>query len=549
MNFGDLWRNGRPVFETQPGLSGLLRSDDALFAIVTLAVFAGYALAFIDFSGAPSEDAAMLMRYARHLAAGAGIVWNLDQPPIDGATDFLFLVVIAGVVGAGVRLETAVLVVGLVSHVATMMVVYWMLCRHYRIHACISALFALWLGIGPGARYVSVYFGTAFFAMLAAIASAFFLRALRKPDQFNAIGFAGSSLLLGLGRPEGVFLSIFMLAGLVLWHGWQESKRLIVSFAAAVGVIGSLYFAWRWNYFGHPLPNPFYKKGGGRLFVDSLRKSAQYTFLFLIPVWPVLAVGMFHRETVRRTAIVLLPILGFTAIWLLLSNEMNWLGRFQYAAMPLGLMAWPEALPSRLYKDIAANATDSRLRLAIWSFGISSALMLLAIQHQHFQSRPIYVDGRFAVGTSLGQFQERNYVLGTSEAGLLPLYSGWKSIDLWGLNDGWIAQNGIVTDEYLDRYRPHVLQIHYNSTPVAPTRFDIAWSEMVEMLKGYAARRHYVLAAAWGETPLDTHCYFVRDDFPDSNRLIELIRSVEYIWDASGRRAIDFARIGADLCH
>ena len=32
----------------------------------------------------------MLLRYAEHLAAGHGIVWNLGDPPVDGATDFLY---------------------------------------------------------------------------------------------------------------------------------------------------------------------------------------------------------------------------------------------------------------------------------------------------------------------------------------------------------------------------------------------------------------------------------------------------------------------------
>ena len=42
----------------------------------------------------PFEDAAMVMRYANHLAQGAGIVWNVGDAPLDGATDFLFLLIL-----------------------------------------------------------------------------------------------------------------------------------------------------------------------------------------------------------------------------------------------------------------------------------------------------------------------------------------------------------------------------------------------------------------------------------------------------------------------
>jgi len=47
-----------------------------------------------DFAAQPEEDAAILMRYAQHLAAGHGIVWNVGEPPVDGATDFLFMLLL-----------------------------------------------------------------------------------------------------------------------------------------------------------------------------------------------------------------------------------------------------------------------------------------------------------------------------------------------------------------------------------------------------------------------------------------------------------------------
>ena len=54
--------------------------------------------------------------------------------------------------------------------------------------------------------------------------------------------------------------------------------------------LGLLYFLWRWHYFGYPLPNPFYKKGGGALYWHSLRQSWKnlwalgWPFLWLVPL-------------------------------------------------------------------------------------------------------------------------------------------------------------------------------------------------------------------------------------------------------------------------
>ena len=64
---------------------------DLLFSLLLIASTIYYAVRYVDFSIPPFEDAAMLMRYAQHLADGHGIVWNVGGHPVDGATDFLFM--------------------------------------------------------------------------------------------------------------------------------------------------------------------------------------------------------------------------------------------------------------------------------------------------------------------------------------------------------------------------------------------------------------------------------------------------------------------------
>src|ERR1035437_3825319 len=41
------------------------------------------------------DDAMISMRYARNLAAGAGLVWNAGQPPVEVYTNFLWTVFMA----------------------------------------------------------------------------------------------------------------------------------------------------------------------------------------------------------------------------------------------------------------------------------------------------------------------------------------------------------------------------------------------------------------------------------------------------------------------
>jgi hypothetical protein len=58
----------------------------ALFAALGAAV---YLLIFVDNSSTVAEDAAIVRRYSQHSARGFGYVWNVGEPPLAGATDWL----------------------------------------------------------------------------------------------------------------------------------------------------------------------------------------------------------------------------------------------------------------------------------------------------------------------------------------------------------------------------------------------------------------------------------------------------------------------------
>jgi hypothetical protein len=136
--------------------------------------------------------------------------------------------------------------------------------------------------------------------------------------------------------------------------------------------------------------------------------------------------------------------------------------------------------------------------------------------------------------------------MATSESGLLPLYSRWAALDTWGLNDSWIAHHGTITEEYLDRSRPHLIVFHEFFSPLVPPREprggrDKEWFEMAMVLKSYAEKNGYTLAAVFGDSPYDTHYYYVRADFPESDEIVSRIREMDYTWYKTGRKAVDYA--------
>ncbi|MCS6923078.1 MAG: hypothetical protein NZM10_01740, partial [Fimbriimonadales bacterium] len=109
----------------------------------------------VDLRVAPAEDAAMLMRYALHLAQGHGIVWNIGEPPVDGATDFLFMALVAALIQRGISPEGATRLLNFVAHLATVFLVYWLGRRLVGAPMWSAALAAFYLAVSAAPLYVA----------------------------------------------------------------------------------------------------------------------------------------------------------------------------------------------------------------------------------------------------------------------------------------------------------------------------------------------------------------------------------------------------------
>jgi arabinofuranosyltransferase len=536
--------------------------SDLLASLVLILALFFYGSIYVDFAGPPFEDAAMLMRYADHLAHGYGIVWNVGEAPLDGATDFLFMTSVAGLIKAGLPIGRSVRVLGLGADALTVLVVYWCNRKTWKSGILASLLTALYLAVGTGLWYVAAYFGTPFFALSVAITWWFGILLMQtdEPARWATWGFSIAGLISGLIRPEGVLIAALMLLSVVIFRGWHRSRWIVAVFVSVMLVLGGVYFVWHWSYFGHPLPNPYYKKGAGVLHWDSFWESLGYLLRFAGPFALAFILGLRSRKTAQQTAMFLVPLLLFAASFILVSNETNFGGRFQYALLPVVLMSY-YPLVSGIRQESGFRWPVASNRLARWAWllaGVAVAYCLLRYSASHAcrltaQQQTCGIayeaDGRYDVAQFLAQYRDKGYVMATTEAGLLPLYSGWKAVDAWGLNDAWIAQHGEITREYLDRYRPHLIVFHAYFSPLVPpgtTEKDLAhdWHRMTLILKGYAESNDYLLVAAFGDSPYESHYYYVRRDFPDSERMAAgILRLKSYYWYATGKKAVNYAAL------
>ncbi len=489
----------------------------------------------------PFEDAAMLMRYAGHVADGHGMVWNIGGPPIDGATDFLLVVVLALLVKTGLSLEMSVTVIGVVSHLFTVLLVYASARWTVRVNWQVAATAALCVAVGPGLDYVGLFFGTPFFALTVAIAwsLALVLATRERISGGVATAFALAGLVMGLTRPEGVFLAGLMVATLLLYKP-QSMRPVLIAYVAVFASLGLGYLVWRRWYFGHFLPTPFTKKGGGGLHFDGLQAAARNVWRMGWPFWLVFVTGLRSRTALRKTWFGLMPLLGFTLLWILMSDEMNHLMRFQYAALPLLHLSWPLVIQGLDRESHLLQWIGSRMvwrAFATASIGAALAFHLIEERgrYESDAQRRSYRDINFEIAALLKPYGAGSYTMATTEAGLLPLYSGWRALDCWGLNDPWIAQHGGVTAEYLAAWHPELIVFHAVTAREVPPHFTPepmfglgrAWGEMVVTMHEYALGHFYVLAASfpdpgWG----GAYYFYVRPDVGGSAELIARLRDL-----------------------
>lgn len=545
---------------------------DLLFSALLIISALYYSFTFIDFSIPPFEDAAMIMRYAQHLANGHGIVWNIGEAPVDGATDFLFMVTAAALIKLGFTVGQAVRGIGFVSHLLTILIIYFTNRKIHNGNIPLSFLSGLYFVFGTGLSYVSAYFGTPFFALAAASTWMFSLLLMRQqnPSMWLILAFSFSGLITGLIRPEGVILACLMLLSIIVMRGIKNSISIILTFGIVFLTLGGAYFLWRWDYFGYPLPNPFYKKGDGGWKWGTFWISLGNTLRLSLPVLFAFIYAFRSKETTKLAIVYLIPIIGFASAFGLVSDEMNFGARFQYATVPLALMSWiPLVSAGRVglndffssYRDqnlTKQNQFSPRERSVVFISLIllSAGLVYYSwyqncnlILYQQSCERPYERDGRLEMARMLADYRDKGYVIVVTEAGLIPYYSGWTAIDTWGLNDQFIAHNGGITKEYLDTYKPHVIMFHDYYSPLVPPRLTEAnlaqrWFSMTILLKTYAEENGYTLAAVFGDSPYDTHYYYVRPDFEDSKRLIVQISQFrDYFYPTTGKRSINYAEL------
>jgi len=396
------------------------------------------------------DDAFITWRYSRHLAQGLGPTWNPGEDPVEGFTNFAWMVGNAGADALGLSMPV---VSKLTSAVAAALVVLQLL-REPATRAGAAVALGSLLAFLP--TYVHIDAGLETMAVAAVLlrAAVLGLRVLHgRPVRVWELPLL--ALLAGMLRPEGVAAALPALL-VWLWAGRRE-PRVWAATGVAV-VVGAGYFAWRWSYFGYLLPNTFYIKFGN---LASGQHWLQVTAAVLLPL--LVLTGSLVLRRPAGPGLLLAATVGLCWLPYALSGpSMDYLDRFAYHAVPVLCLG----------AALALDHPDVRRRLAaVIAVGAVGWTAVAGVTADDARTIVNYgadlqrAHAAIGAGLAAADIPPAARTVAVSDAGVINYESDWRSLDYIGLNDEGIA-HGESPDQAVAAAHPTVIVV--TSTTSSP---------------------------------------------------------------------------------
>ncbi|MDP9238735.1 MAG: hypothetical protein M3P30_15285 [Chloroflexota bacterium] len=436
---------------------------------VAAAITGGATVMFVDaifYVRHYSDDAYITLRYARNLADGVGPVWNPGQH-VEGYTNFLWMVVLAGMYRIGIDLVSGSL---LLSYAAmlVMVLLVWRIWRLWAdeeggVIAEPATLAVVLLAIGLNDAIVFWGFSGLETPLAAALLTATVYLYLTETRGSRFPWSAVAAAAAAMTRPELV-LAGGVTGGFVAWEAIHTrdlaSARRAAGWVALFATLFGAYFIWRYTYYGYLFPNTFYAKVGSN--TDFVQRGLSYVrangmaYLFLPFVVGGLVLLTQGAPRVRRDLVYILAIIAvLVAAIIIEGGDAFGHGRFVAPLVPILYLPGICGLAVML-----SRAVPDRRQFATVA-AVAGVLAGLALAHASID--PGLVQDRRALeerrlwGLWLRDNLPHDYLVATYASGALPYYSQLPGLDMLGLTDETIAHahvpnfgKGVIAHEKYD---------------------------------------------------------------------------------------------------
>jgi hypothetical protein len=393
------------------------------------------------------DDAYISFRYSRHLVDGLGLVWNPGER-VEGYTNFLWVLLMAAGMKAGVAPEQLSNALGVASGALVLVGVAWLSARGRGWADPITWLAPLCLGLSRSfGAWSTGGLETAFFTLLVFAATLALDRELAK-ERPRLVPVGLLFALAALTRPEGLLFG--GIAGFVLLAAARERGTLAsaaIAFGAPLALILGAHFVWRHAYYGYWLPNTFYAKVGGFWWDQSLRYFRlfhdDYAIGWFLPLVPLAVVA--HRT---RMAALAAAVLGAYLAYIVYIGGDRFEFRFLVVVFPF--FYWLLAEGVAAIPHPAARATIAAALVVTTHLGsIRAEAKVTRASVASVEDCKRYGARRAQDGKMLHSWADRGLVPGdlriaVGGAGGLPYYTDFYTVDVFGLNDATIAHEPLA---------------------------------------------------------------------------------------------------------
>lgn len=428
--------------------------------IIILAVFFSFFYLFVCQIQAiwpfTIDDMYISLRYAKNWADGLGLLWNAGEAPVEGYSNFSF--VLLGRIALNLGLNPVLLLksLGVVGLFFSCIAIYnlsrfWFL-AHIAIIPCV------WLLAYKGQILWSVSgLETTCYQALVAMSVVFIFKGLgynvypQPRTSYNYKFFIASGLMQAIAaftRPEAPAIAA-LFACLLLFHflntGSRKTRKGFILFVMVFIACYAPYFLWRMSYYGRFFPNPVYCKGliAGSESIDFVLDK-QYLKL----VWPfaLLALPAIWKAHDLRHYFLWLPSVLYGFLLLGASPIVAFDNRL---FLPAFILMLPLALQGlRIVWALILKRKDDVLDFA--SYVVAFIMIILAIpfmtlsEFRHFTINPMAGEGlRMNVVDWLEKNTTATSRVVLADSGMIPYKSGLKFTDSYCLNNIEMTQPAV----------------------------------------------------------------------------------------------------------
>jgi hypothetical protein len=408
------------------------------------------------------DDTYITLRYSQNVAAGLGPTFNATGPRAEGYTSLLWMLLLAAPHALGLDAVLVAKGLGVAATFGTLVVTArWAAAEGARVAPSAkswagSAAAACFAAIPATAVHAVSGMETALFTLLLVgmFAAAADLSADHRRATHRVVALA---LLAGLTRPEGNLAALVVIASTAAQL--PRDARIALAFRAALGwaLPIAAYELWRRIYYGLTFPLPFYVKLATPGLLPGWPDVRDWLCGPPLHFGPLLLAGLFRpSRSLRAPLFGTLALVGF---FVLPQHQMGYDHRYLAPLDPvvaliagLGLArfaGWAARWPVPVTQ--AAAATGLLVATGLESIGAQAVIggeadygRGLAAAHER-------------LGRDLRTLDMPAGRLVISDAGAVPYYSGWWTLDLVGLNDATIATTGRRDPQWVLAQQPDVV--------------------------------------------------------------------------------------------